>query len=285
MAPRSLPLVLLGLSLGGCRQVDPAPTALEDLMHFFFLDFDSEETERLQEGVDNLLAWQAREGSSEGSTGSLGVLSAEAKEAVGLDGDLSDEWLKGVFELVPRAGCTAREHGDIYAFDDQPALFPGQYDGYDRTYHTDVDCYRGQECAEAEWSAHIEGNVGLAKGTYDYIVQMRDLESSAGETVTMTRAWLPEPAVVGQDEGQEAEGDPEQEGTFFDQSYSIEVFAPLAGAGDGGESLHLYALWNSAGHPLFSPDSEFWERQYLKGVEDWNDRLDELCDEDRALWQ
>lgn len=277
MPPRLLVLVLFGLPAAACRQVEPAPTELEDLMHFFFLEFDSEDEERLQEGVDNLLAWQASDGSAEGSTGSLGVLGAEAKEAVGLDGDLSDEWLKGVFELVPREGCTAREHGDIYAFHDQPELFPGQYDGYSRTYHTEVECYRDQSCEEAEWSAHIEGNVGLAKGTYDYVVQLRDLQSTSGETITMTRAWLPEPAVVGDEE---AEEDPEQEGTFFDQSYSIEVFAPLA-----GDSLHLYALWNSAGHPLFSPDNEFWERQYLKGVEDWNDRLDELCTEDRDLWR
>ena len=38
---RSLAPVLL--LCAGCRQVDPAPTELEDLVHFFFVDFDSEE--------------------------------------------------------------------------------------------------------------------------------------------------------------------------------------------------------------------------------------------------
>ena len=272
MRPTGMPAVVALVALTGvaCKSVDPAPTTLDDLVHFFFLEYGTEDSELLADGVDNLIAWHETRGDPEGFTGSLSQVTPDEKALVGLDPESSNEWLKGVFELVPGPGCTPRDYGLIYAYDDQLKLFPSRYDEYTRDYHLDAECYRGQSCDEAAWTANINGAIGLKRATYAYEVELRDLVTDAGQQITLARSWLPEAALV---------GDNEDGKTFFDQSYSIEVFAPYQ-----GEVLHLYALWNSAGHTMLSPSNEMWERQYVDGITEWNDRMDELCTVDRGLW-
>jgi len=264
MSARSLVLLV---ALVGCRKVEPAPTELDELTHFFFLEFAAADDARLLEGVDNLEAWHEAHGDS---AGAVSALSHDAKEAVGVDADLGNEWLKGVYELVPHTDCSPEDLAAIYAFDDQPSLFPGSYDAYDRTYHGDTQAYLDGSASEVSWTSHITASIGLKTGTYDYFIEMRRL-GALGEESTLVRAYMPEPAQV---------GDSEDGATFFDQSYTIEVFSPRGSS----DVLHHYALWNSGGLKGTSPDSEIWERQYLAGLEDWNDRLDELCGDDRSLW-
>lgn len=252
------------LLLFSCKSVDPAPAELDALTHFFFLEFDSADDERLMEGVDNLLALYG----GEEQTGSITDITAAEKEAVGLSGELTNDWLRGVYEMSPRPGCSGEDHARIYAFDDQQSLFNNQYEDYSRSWQTDAQCYWDGTCAEGQWTATIQDSIMFVSARYDYVVQMRDL--SAREVI-LTRAWLSEPAAI---------GDGDDSATFFDQSYSVEVFAPA-----GGEWIHLYALWNSGGLEGTDPEAEIWERQYLDGVEDWNDRLDELCTDERALWE
>ncbi len=259
--------LILVFAVTACRKVEPAPTELDELTQFFFLEFATGDEERLLEGVDNLEAWHDANGNS---AGAMSPLSEAAKAAVGVDAELGNEWLKGVYELVPHTGCSPEDLAAIYAFDDQPSLFPGSYESYDRTYHAETSDYLDGSASEVSWTSHITASIGFKTGTYDYVIEVRRL-GALGEESTLVRAYMPEPAQV---------GDSEDGATFFDQSYTIEVFSPRGST----DVLHHYALWNSGGLKGTSPDSEIWERQYLAGLEDWNDRLDELCADDRGLW-
>jgi hypothetical protein len=271
---RFLPFVpFLLLSTAACKAVEPAPTEIDELTHFFFLEFDSPETERLIEGVDNLLAWNGKNGDAEGLGGTLTDIDQSHRDAVGLTDKASFEYLNGVFELVPHPGCSAENMGSIYIYPDQPKLFPGQYEDYKRTYKSGKGCFTDKDCDDAEWEIAIEDKLIGKTLEYELTVQLRRLQREDGSTAAvMSRVWMPSPGRIG--------GDTEAN-TFFDQSYQIEIFAHQSGS----KNLHLYGLWNSGGLRGTDPDADIWSNQYLKGVEDWDDRLDELCNEDRGLWQ
>jgi hypothetical protein len=267
---RTTPLLAL-LSLG-CRQLEPAPTELDALAHFFFLEFDSEETGRLVEGLDNLDAWYEDHGDPEGLGGSLTDVDQAARDAVGLDDSASFEYINGVFELVPHQGCSVEDMGTINLYEDQESLFPGQYEDYGRSYREGRGCFSDGDCDDAEWMVSIQDSMVGKTMTYDMVVQMRRVRREDGEAAgILTRVYMPEPGLLG--------GEPDGN-TFFDQSYQIETATPHSAR----SNLHFYGVWNSGGLRGFDPDAEIWTNQYLKGVEDWNDRLDELCAEDRGLW-
>lgn len=265
-------LAIVTFTAIGCKQVEPAPTELDELTHFFFLEFDTDETERLVEGLDNLDAWYEKNGDPEGLTGSLTDIDQSHRDAVGLTESASFEYINGVFELVPHQKCSVEDMGEINIFEDQPTLFPGQYEDYSRVYREGKQCFPKGECDYAEWVVSIQDSMVGKTMTYDMVVEMRRVRREDGESAgILTRVWLPEPGLLG--------GEPDGN-TFFDQSYQIETVTPMSAK----SNLHLYGVWNSGGLKGFDPDADIWTNQYLKGVEDWNDRVDELCDEDRGLW-
>ncbi len=269
MPRRLLPNALSSAALccavlcSACRSAEPAPTALDDLARYLFVEYESDDTERLLEGAVNLAALHDSDGSDAGWSGTLSDLDGEAFAAVGLEPDLDTAWLTGVFELVPHPACTPMELANLYAQADQDVLFPGWYDAYSRTWQSDPDCFFDGTCTDIAWTSHITTTYVLTSGSYDFEARTRRIDHDAGPTV-LVRGWLPEPAVIG-------DGD---SAAFFDQSYSIEVFSAL----EDGSALHFTALWNSGGIDGADPDGEFWERQYIDGIADWSDRIDALCE-------
>ena len=272
--------LLLGTS--ACFKAVPlAPTELDALARFLFVEYDTEQAQTLLDGVTNLHDLHASQGSDEGWSGALSPLDGEAFTAVGRDANLDTEWLKGVYELVPQGGCSPLDLAAIYAHPAQNTLFDGQYDVYDRDYTSNPDCFFDGSCDEATWVAHITDTFVLKQGTYDFEVQMRRFDATelapdgaVNGDVVVVRSWMPEAAKIGADE--QTDG-----GTFFDQSYTIETFSTL----NSGQALHFYGLWNSGGLKGLDPDADVWEAQYVQGVQEWNDRLDALCGPERALWE
>jgi hypothetical protein len=262
------PIVSLLPVLLGCKSLQPAPTDLDELAHFFLAEFAQEDDNRLQEGSDNIARWYDTQGSAEGATGTVSTVQPAGLEAMGLASDLDMSSLVGVFELITHPKCSVSDIDQIYVFEDQQLLFNDPYDAYERTYDTDVGCFLSGECAELSWTITITDSMLGKSMTYDLLVELRRLTSGA----LLVRSWMPEPAVL--EDGDESV-------TFFDQSYHIEVFSPRS----SGSSLHFYAMWNSGGLQGVDTTGDFWINQHLSGLQDWNDRLDELCVADRGLWQ
>jgi hypothetical protein len=264
-------LFCLSMLLGGCKKVEPAPEELDDLTHFFFLEFDGEEA-LLVEGVDNLLAWNEKNGDPAGVGGSITKIDQRHRDAVGLTSKASFEFLTGVYELREHPDCSVEDFSSIYLFKDQPTLFPDEYEDYSRTYDGNEDCFLDQTCDRAEYEIWISDRMIGKSLEYTLVIQLRRLLDADGAlSAVVARTWMPSEALVG--------GETDS-ATFFDQSYQIEVFAPRKGQ----RSLHHYGLWNSGGVRGFSSDGDFWKNQYLDGVTEWNDHLDRLCDQDRGLW-
>ena len=255
-------------ALLGCKSLDPAPTDLDELAHFFLAEFDQEDETRLQEGSDNIERWYQAQSSDEEITGTVTAVQPAGLEAMGLATDLDMSSLVGVFELRSHPQCSVSDIEGIYAFDDQQLLFNDPYDDYLRVYDAEPDCFLSGECAELSWTITITDSLLGKSMTYDLRVELRRLSSGA----LLARSWMPEPAAL--EDGDDAL-------TFFDQSYHIEVFSPLSEA----SNLHFYAAWNSGGIQGVDSTGDFWTNQHLGGLQDWNNRLDELCGADRSLWQ
>lgn len=262
--------MLLWLVLA-CKSVDPAPSDLDELTHFFYLEFDSEDEARLLDGIDNLQAAWDREGNIAG--GVTGVDEAH-REAVGMSPKADFSAIYGVFEIVERSGCSADELGELYLYDDQESLFPGKYDDYGRSYDGNQGCFRKGDCDRAEYEVSIAQNIIGKALDYEMVIQLRRLRDEQGDTAAVfVRSYMPSPARVGGD----TDGP-----NGFDQTYQIEVLVPQKAS----RHIHHYAAWNSGRLVGFGPEAEdFWSQRYLSAVEDWNDSLDLLCGEDKNLWK
>lgn len=255
----------------GCKEVPAAPKALDDLTHFFFLEYDTADELTLVDGAANLKSWHNKNGDPEGLGGELTNIGVEHRRAVGLDTGVSFNNVTGVFELVEHPSCDAQDLANIYLSNNQMELFPGNYNDYGRPDTSGFGCFRDGSCDEAFWTVEIEDSLGFDTAVYSMDVEMKRIYDEEGEPAgILCRSWMPEEALVDGERGGK---------TFFDQSYTIEVFLD-----QGNKSLHHYGIWNSGGLTGISPDADIWAQQYLKGVEDWNDRIDELCADERSLW-
>jgi len=250
-----------------CTRPDPAPTDLDGLAHFFFDRYRTEDGVPIADGVLNAEAWfndNAVDGILEGTVTDL---TPEQVELVGMPSGLSMDNLVGVF-LFWQLSCTVSEIERIYLDPNQADLFPGRYVAYGRTYHDGLDCYVDGGCDDANWTIHIEDSLLGKPLVYDLESGTSRIDFLATDQThvigMMSRTWMPEEAVIGSGDGS----------AFFDQSYQIELFYP-----HGGGTIHLYALWNSAGLQGIDPGSAIWPNSYLDGIRDWDTRLIEICDQ------
>ncbi len=263
---RRLPLLVF--LAGGCKAPDPAPIELDELAHFFFAQVHEQEHERIVEGAANLAAWfdeQGLEGpgATSGSLTDLVTTEVTAMEEMAWAPD--PEPAVGVFALS-ELPCSLEQAEAVNLHDEQLELFPGSYKDYSRSYDGDKDCYATEDCDSLDWTAQIEdGFMGsLGSMTYRLVIKMRRSRDAEGQPAAMlVRSVMPEVA----EEDYNAGG--------FEQSYHVGVYAPR---GDG-KSLHLSAMWAYGWVNGVDPDADAWANQYVEGLLDFEDTMEELCTE------
>lgn len=263
--------VLLALLVGtvGCKKPpEPTPTTLDDLLHFFLVEYEDAEDQVLIDGVINMEAWWRVNSVGGEAEGTITDLVGSEVERMGIDPNVDMEWLNSAMHFYEQ-DCTVAQLEELYSFHDQSVLFPDNYRSYRREYHDNFDCFETGSCEIASWDVFIESSfAGLLNATYELESGLRRVEGvdEDGEPweAMFSRTYMPEPGVVGDGNS----------GAFFDQSYQIEVFLDT----DAGKSIHLYGMWSSGGlRTLGNPDAAVWSNNYLQGLKDWDYRLDELC--------
>ncbi len=246
---------------------DPAPTELDDLAHFFFAQADVQEHERIVEGADNLRTWfDANADSDDFTTG--GVLSDLTQDAVDaldeLEWSPDPELCAGVF-VVSQLSCDLDSAAAISLEPNQTDVFEGNYKSYERTWDSDPDCYVDGSCDAVDWTSLIEDNFvgGYGEMFYEMVVKMRRSRDEDHEPAALlVRSVMPEIA--------------EEDVGFggFEQSYHIEAYVPQA-SGDG--LLHFYGMWSYGWAFESEHDDTLWFDQYLAGLEDFEEQLEDLC--------
>jgi hypothetical protein len=264
-------LAALGVSLvssAGCRPApDEAPTELDELVHFFFLELDGGEADLLGEGADNVAAWYGDaddldDGMSSGQVSDLDDEEITTLEEMAWEPDPS--LAVGVYTLseVP---CTYDQMIEIFLEADQMVLFPDNYEDYERWLDSDDACFRDGSCDVVDY--HSRNTDKLVGFTMEYTMYTRmrrfhyiDVGGSDAEFL-LVRNYMPEPA------------EENINGGAYEQSYMIEAHMPR----DGGQILHLYALWNYGYLDGISDDLDFWPNQYLDGLMEHHEQLEVIC--------
>ena len=201
-----------------------------------------------------------------GSKGQVSALVADETAILGgLTGDPDPSLAIGVYILV-ELDCSLDQIVQLTLEPDQLSLFPDSYDDYERFFDTDPDCYATGECDSVDWHSEVDDTIaGLWPMTYGLLTRIkrfRHTDADGVETEVMTaRNYMPAPAA----EDVSAGG--------FEQSYHIEVFHPRG----ADHTLHLYGLWNHGFIDGVGDDVAFWPNQYLDGLIEWDERIQELC--------
>ena len=245
-----------------------APDELDELIHFFFTNVDGGEDDVVGAGAENLAAWYGADdavvdGLASGQVSDL--TTAEIADLEHLTWEPNPGDAIGVFTLQV-VGCSLEQMIDVFLEPDQMALFPDTYVDYDRTFDSDAECFDDGSCDQLDY--HSTNTTTLALDipmTYEMYTRLKRYRGggTAGgdDEVLLVRNVMPEPAVE------------EVDDAGYEQSYHIEAHVPW---GDG-ETLHLYALWNHGYIENTDPDAPFWPEQYLTGLLELDEDLDELC--------
>ena len=259
----SAPL-LLALLVIGCKPPDPAPTELDDLVHFFLAQVDAQEHERIIEGADNLETWfegSGLDGAPAGGTLS-DLVTAELESLEELRWEPDPTACAGVY-VVSELSCGFDDVVAMNMVEDQREVFPDNYAAYSRTWLTSPECLVSGTCDAVDWVATIDDSLagGLAPMTYELVMQLRRTRDEDDQpAVILIRSIMPEPAAEDLDIG------------GFEQSYHIEAYVPR-----GSGTLHVYGLWNLGWILGSDPEASFWPNQYLDGLLAFESTLETVC--------
>lgn len=267
--PRLVSTSISLVFLAGCAEEEPppqAPTELDDLVHYFFAEFDGDDAPAMGAAAGNLESWfdgsdEVVDGLYQGSVSDL--TSAELDTLEGMEWEPEPERASGVL-IVLELDCTFDQTTGIMLEPDQMGLFPGNYVDYERFFDSDPDCFPAEQCDQVDWHSEIEDSFELFNVTYGLITRLKRFwgGDATDEPVVLARNYMPAAAVE------------DVEGAGFEQSYHLETFVPRG----TDKTLHLYALWNHGFLEDIPDDVPFWAEQYVEGLVDWDERMQEVCD-------
>ena len=253
----------LAIILLGCKKVDPAPEALDDLFHYLWANYDEGSDEVLADGLVNLDA-AAQGGDLDPPDGTISLLSNDEIALVGVtDRQAADA--SGVF-MVNRFACSGGQLEEILSYGAQDELYEKVYASYRRDFDSPRDAWLAGDDALLGYDILYTADPPIG-GQYDAVSQghLRRVPLDAGDAIVQ-RSYLPKPA------------DFEKENnSYVDQDYQLEMYLPAG----GGEFLHVYAMWRDANFGGFSMDDTSFQRIVINNMYDWDDNTAELCAEGR----
>ena len=258
----SLPLVALPLLLVGCRQIEPAPSELQDLMQFFFTDFETAEDATMAEAFRNLDA--AVGGADlEYQEGFVEALPREATDATGYaHADPADAI--GLFIVNP-VSCTMDQMVELITMKDQIGTY-GTYESLDRTWVETVEEFARGNSPTGMWSDDFHYKNGLLKIDYTATTEAWPVDSNQRGYESVGRHARHAPGHGGP--RTDAEDD-----HSYPQDWRSEVYYERS----DGQIVHLAAMWREAVFGNLSHEDELAQRTLLNGLKDWDDASTTAC--------
>jgi len=250
-----------------CKNIEPAPTDIDDLSHYLWQHLDDEEDDALVEGIINLHQAIGADSLDEIQKGSVSALTQDELNMVGKSNQDASK-LNGVY-FANIINCSIDfAESSIYALN-QDELHPGDYVRYDREYVSDFEAYTNRETNILQWETNYEVE-GLGY-SYDafldsnmrYVADVSNDEQDLGSAF-FSRGMLREPAYFDEDST--------DRGMF--QDFQMEVYW----ARKPKEVVHFYFIWREMvmfGEVDFS--SETAQSFVLDGLADWDKDMEERC--------
>lgn len=193
---------VLGLALVGCKRPPAAPAELSELCSYVFEHMGDEDDTDLAAGVENLAAWFADNGLEAPEEG-FEVTQIDVDTAYALpDIDLSD-LTQEEFEDGLVGAAVVNQHGhslDDLAYAiveaDQMEVFPDDYQAFERTFLTDVDCFMDGTCVQVDALNYSEASyAGVLNVKSENRAQWRWVDTGTRRAL-VHRAWLTGPADI-----------------------------------------------------------------------------------------
>jgi hypothetical protein len=260
-------MLLLALTLlPGCKKVEPAPEALDDLLHYTWQKYDDGLDEELANAVINLDD-AVQGGELDPPDGSISDLTDDEIALVGVtDRPAADA--AGLF-MTNRFTCTMKQLEEILSYSEQDELYEGVYEAYTRDFAGPRTDWLKARDQRLDYSIRYTSKIPVLGGEYDAEAQgsLRQVPTDVGRAIVQ-RSYMPKPADFGPDEDKK----------YFDHDYQLEIYFD----GGGGEVVHVYGMWRSAlyGGSL-DTDNEALQRTILGNMFDWDDNTEKLCEEGR----
>ncbi len=262
----SVMLVASSLLALSCKGVDPAPTELDDLFHYFWTWYEDGQEQQLGEAIDNLYQAVGGPDLEQVLDGSLSDLGVDEAALVGVDG-VETALAQGLY-MVRSLACEMDHLETILYQLDQDQLYEGVYDSYERSYTSSLEDYLARNTDFLSWE--VDYSASILGSSYDaHIVGgLRYLpadEESSHLPAIMSRVYMPRPAAF--EDGSSKS---------MDQDYQIEIFWERS----PGDLLHAYGLWRQGDYGSgFTTDDEIVQRIMLGNMSDWDDNTEDLCGE------
>lgn len=261
--------LVAALSMSGCKKVEPAPAALDDLFHFYWQRIDGGTDEELAEALVNLHAAIDGDTLEDPVDGTVSDLTRAEADLVGVPADPS--LAAGIF-LANTFACDWGQLEEILSYGEQDELYEGVYNHYTRTFAADRDAWLAGQPDRLEYVLTYESVVlsstynASADGTLRR-VDRPDPEWSPFGTFLVQRSVMPEPGAF--EEGSSKS---------MDQDYQLEVYwSP-----EDGRILHAYAMWRQADWGAgIDSDSETAQRVLLNNLVAWDQDTESLCADGR----
>ncbi len=248
----------------GCRDLEPAPAELDDLLHYLFDKVEFGEDAQLAEALENLHVAVGGDTLEEMQDGLVSHLSVEAVAAVGItDRDPADA--SGVYMTRPIV-CPYPDLLNIVTYQDQHELYVGVYDEHAREYTSSLDDFKSGATHELTWDTVYTGSllgISYTANSQGYLRRVPDLGDGSmpfGDAL-FGRIVLGEPAEFAGNAG-----------NHFDQDYQLEVFWPRDDI-----VLHMYAMWKDSKMAGFEDEGEATQVLMVNALRDWDDGTEQIC--------
>jgi hypothetical protein len=253
---------VLFLTLLACAgPPEEAPTDLDALLHWFFVNRDTATEEELRAAADNL-----RPLITEPTRGTVSLLTTEEQGVVEMAVPADPANATGIYVAGP-VDCSLEDMERVRYALDQEGLYESAtgdeaYIDYSRVYLNSIEDYEARTSTSLEWETTYTVKPVLSEYTAVILGGLRGVPATEDATrVVVDRAHLPSPAVF------VAEG-----GDYFDQDYQLDVM--LA---DGDTSIHIYAVWRDLESATLPDESDGVQNLMMNGFEDFDRDTELVC--------
>jgi hypothetical protein len=253
----------------GCKAVDAAPKELDDLIHFFWNEFENEDEAILAEALVNLNKAVDGRTFEDVMDGTLSPLSDGDMKVVELKG-MKPAKAQGLF-IANVLQCNREQMLAVLTHKHQDELYD-TYNSYERNFFSSRSDFLDKSADSLDWDVTYGAAILGADFTSFAFSGLRrinkiDNEASPFGDVYLARTWAPVPFEF-QDNSNKT----------ISQDYQIEVFYPRA----PGEMVHVYGMWREADFGIgFSTDDEGVQRIALNNMAGWDTKTEENCLENR----
>ena len=250
---------MLWMLLVGCAKVEEAPATVDDLLHWFWTQYETatdDEVRTRAAELDTLTAEPLR--------GTYSDLTDEEQATVTMDEPIDPADARGIF-IAGDVACTFDDLEQVRIALDQKGLYEAAnggeaYIAYDRAYTSDLAAYPG---VPLTWDTTYTVKPVLSEYTLFVHGGARLVPEADGVgPVFLSRVWAPAPATFRDDNSND----------YFRQDYQIDVNLPR-----GDATVHLYGTWRDLSSLGFTLEEQGTVNTLLDGYEDYDRDTEAVC--------